>query len=192
MEKVFVTTIKAGTRHRMYVHGTDRPQTIRGGITMAAVPPQEVRFNRGVFVASDAVRYKLYDSIDGDTVVTQIEWMDRHPENVANGGQAFRQHQPWMDKVDAARLLQESAASMSDAKFLEALHKIESMPEGPRPTAADVQVHVGARDAAAKGVRLEEVEPNYGNLEAILKEASPASPELTAALKKAMTQQSGL
>ena len=183
-KKVYVTTPKVGTRHRMYVHGTDRPQTIRGGVTMNAVPPQEVRFSHGLFVASDEVKYKLYDSIEGEQIVTQIEWMDNHPENVANGGHAFREHQPWMDKVDAARLLQQNARSMSDEQFLAALHKIEAMPEGKAPTKDEIQVHVGVRDSAAKGVLVEDIEPDYGDYDAIMSKLTPAPTDVAEALKQ--------
>lgn len=192
MQKVFVTTPKVGTNEHFPVEGTGSPAMTVGGRSIPARPCQYIWFRKGTFVADSTVRYKLYDDIDGELVIDQVAYMDAHPNNVANGGRAFQQHRKWMDKVDAARLLQSNASRMSDAAFLKALHKIEAMPEGETaPVAAKVQVHVGVRDAGASGRTLAEVEPNYGDTEAINAGFTQADPGVADVLKEAMKASDG-
>lgn len=188
-KKVFVITGRVGTRHRLFVHGTGKPETVKAGRRILATAPKEIRFNRGTFVARSDVRYRLYDDLADDVILTQIEWLDQHPENVANNGRAFQAHEPWMDKADAARLLAVSAKTMSGPEVLKAINQIASMPEGRQPTAQQIQVHVGVRDAAIKGKTLDEVEPNYGDLEAVTGGRTPVSPKVAEVLRTAIVQE---
>jgi len=191
MKKAFVTTPKVGTGEHWAIEGTGSPPMMVNGRSVPARPCQYIWFRSGLFVADSEKKYRIHDDIQGEVVIDQLTYMEQHPHNVANGGHAFREHEPWMDKVDAARLLQAGARSMSDEAFLAALHKIEAMPEGKPRTKDAVQVHVGVRDAGAKGVSLEDVEPDYGNLEKILAQMAPASPEFAAAVKDAMRRGTG-
>jgi len=175
------TTGKVGTNEHFPVDGTGRPAMVISGRTIPGRSEEYIWFRNGCFMADPKKKYRVLDDIDGEAVISQVAFMDAHRNNVANGGHAFRRAEPWMDKADAYQIFARQIADGSlrgEAAILAAAKKIESLPDGDRkPKASDMQVHVGVRDAAIRGVSLQEYEPDYGNAPAILSTMTPASPD---------------